>query len=150
MEKLSRRTARENAFLAAFAATFDDAALEDVIALLGEEGEHPVDEFGQALIRGYYEHSAQIDELIRAHLKGWTLERIPRVSLTVLRMAISEILYGEEKLPGVAINEAVELTKKFGGDGDHQFVNGLLGSVVRELGLPAEPGPEVEAPAAGE
>lgn len=150
MEKLSRRTARENAFLAAFAATFDDAALEDVIALLGEEGEHPVDEFGQALIRGYYEHSAQIDELIRNHLKGWTLERIPRVSLTVLRMAISEILYGEEKLPGVAINEAVELTKKFGGDGDHQFVNGLLGSVVRELGLPAEPEPEVEAPAAGE
>lgn len=148
MEKLSRRTARENAFLAAFAATFDDAAPEDVIALLGEEGEHPVDEFGQALIRGYYEHSAQIDELIRNHLKGWTLERIPRVSLTVLRMAISEILYGEEKLPGVAINEAVELTKKFGGDGDHQFVNGLLGSVVRELGLPAEP--EFEAPAAGE
>ena len=146
MEKLSRRTARENAFLAAFAATFDDALPEDVIELLGEQGEYPVDGFGRALILGYYAHSAEIDALIRDHLKGWTLERIPRVSLAVLRLALSEILYGEEKLPGVAINEAVELTKKYGGEGDHQFVNGLLGSVVRELGLPAEP----EAPAGGE
>ena len=79
-------------------------------------------------------------------MKGWTLERIPRVSLAVLRLALSEILYGEEKLPGVAINEAVELTKNSGGEGDHQFVPGLLGSVGRELGLPAEP----EAPAGGE
>ena len=146
MEKLSRRTARENAFLAAFAATFDDALPEDVIEMLGEQGEYPVDGFGRALILGYYDHSAEIDALIRDHLKGWTLERIPRVSLAVLRLALSEILYGEEKLPGVAINEAVELTKKYGGEGDHQFVNGLLGSVVRELGLPAEP----EAPAGGE
>ena len=120
--------------------------LQDVIELLGEQGEYPVDGFGRALILGYYDHSAEIDALIRDHLKGWTLERIPRVSLAVLRLALSEILYGEEKLPGVAINEAVELTKKYGGEGDHQFVNGLLGSVVRELGLPAEP----EAPAGGE
>lgn len=139
MEKLSRRAARENAFLAAFASTFDNAVPEDVIALQKEQGEHPVDGFGQALIRGYYSHSAEIDELIRGHLKGWTLERIPRVSLTVLRLTLSEILYGQEQLPSVAINEAVELTKKFGGEGDHQFVNGLLGSVVRELGLPEEP-----------
>ena len=135
MEKLTRRTARENAFLAAFASTFDNAMPEDVIALNNELGENRVDEFGRKLIDDYYEHSAEINDMIRDHLKGWTIYRIPRVSLTVLRLALSEILYGEEKLPSVTINEAVELTKKFGGNEDYQFVNGLLGSVVRELGL---------------
>lgn len=135
MEKLTRRTARENAFLAAFASTFDNAMPEDVIALNNELGENRVDEFGRKLIDDYYEHSAEINDIIRDHLKGWTIDRIPRVSLTVLRLALSEILYGEEKLPSVTINEAVELTKKFGGNEDYQFVNGLLGSVVRELGL---------------
>lgn len=135
MEKLTRRTARENAFLAAFASTFDNAMPEDVIALNNELGENRVDEFGRKLINEYYEHSAEINDMIRDHLKGWTIDRIPRVSLTVLRLALSEILYGDEKLPSVTINEAVELTKKFGGNEDYQFVNGLLGSVVRELGL---------------
>lgn len=135
MEKLTRRTARENAFLAAFASTFDNAMPEDVIALNNELGENRVDEFGRKLINDYYEHSAEINDMIRDHLKGWTIDRIPRVSLTVLRLALSEILYGNEKLPSVTINEAVELTKKFGGNEDYQFVNGLLGSVVRELGL---------------
>lgn len=147
MEKLSRRTARENAFLATFSATFGDEEPAGVIELCNELGEHPIDAFGEKLIADYYEHSAEINDLIRSHLKGWALERIPRTSLTVLRLALSEILYGEEKLPGVAINEAVELTKKFGGEEDYQFVNGLLGNVVRELGLAAE-SDETAGPAA--
>ena len=88
----------------------------------------------QALLAAYYDNSARINDLIRANLKGWTLERISRVDLTVLRLAIAEALYGPEKLPGVAINEAVELAKKYGDESDYQFVNGLLGSVVRQMG----------------
>ena len=75
----------------------------------------------------------EIDEKIASHLKGWTLQRLPRVSLTILRIALSEILYGEEKLTGVAINEAVELAKEYGDEGDYQFVNGILGAIVREI-----------------
>lgn len=138
MDKLKRRTARENAFFAAFASTFDNAMPDEVIEIHNEVGENTVDAFGQKLIESYYEHSAEVNDIIRDHLKGWTIDRIPRVSLTILRLALSEILYGEEKLPGVTINEAVELAKKFGGDDDYQFVNGLLGSVVRELGLTDE------------
>ena len=63
------------------------------------------------------------------------LARIPRVSLVALRLALAEMLYGEEKKPGVAINEAVELVKKYGAETDYQFVNGVLGSVARELPL---------------
>ena len=132
MEKLSRRAGRENAFLAAFAATFDDMPLEEVIQRANEGGEYPLDEFAQALLAAYYDNSAQSNDLSRANLKGWTLERISRVDRTVLRLAIAEALYGPEKLPGVAINEAVEIAKRFGGEESASFINGILGKIARE------------------
>lgn len=137
-QKLTRRAARENAFLLAFSATFDEQDIPAMIAQANEDGEHPIDGFGRKLIRDYYEHTAEIDDLIQSHLKGWTMNRLPRVSLVALRLGLSEMLYGEEKLPGVAINEVVELTKKFGAEDDYQFVNGVLGAISREMGLTAE------------
>ncbi len=76
--------------------------------------------------------------MIRANLKGWTIARVPRVSLVALRVALAEMMYGEEKKTSVAINEAVELVKKYGSDKDYQFVNGLLGTVARAQDKPAE------------
>lgn len=135
---LPRRQARENAFLLAFSQTFGDIPLEEAIAANREyDEERPVDGFGVHLLRCYYEHSAEVDDQISSHLRGWTIARLPRVTVTVLRLAIAEMLYGGEKKPGVAINEAVELTKKYGAEGDYQFVNGLLGSVARDAGLAA-------------
>lgn len=64
--------------------------------------------------------------------------RVPRVSLVALRVALAEMMYGEEKKTSVAINEAVELVKKYGSDKDYQFVNGLLGTVARAQDKPAE------------
>lgn len=136
-QKLSRRTARENAFAVAFSATFAQEPVGEVIALSREEGEYELDSFAEKLILDYDAHAEQINGLIEARLKGWTMQRLPRVSLVILRLAVSEMLYGEERLPGVAINEAVELAKKFGGEDDYQFVNGVLGSIVRDLGLKA-------------
>ena len=137
---LPRREARENAFLLAFSQTFGDIPLAEAIINHEENDEgHPVDGFSKHLLNAYYDHSAEVDDEIRAHLRNWTMERLPRVSLTVLRLALAEMLYGDEKKPGVVINEAVELTKKYGADEDYQFVNGLLGTVAREQGLDAEP-----------
>ena len=142
---LPRREARENAFLLAFSQTFGDIALEEALDNHAEcDEEHPVDVFGQRLLRAYYGHSAEVDDLIRDHLRNWTMARLPRVSLTVLRLALAEMLDGDEKKPGVVINEAVELTKKYGADEDYQFVNGLLGAVAREKGLDAADAMESE------
>ena len=128
---LPRREARENAFLLAFSQTFGDVPLQEALDTNNECGEErPVDVFGQRLLSAYYS---------RDHLRNWTMERLPRVSLTVLRLALAEMLYGDERKPGVVINEAVELTKKYGADEDYQFVNGLLGAVAREQGLDTEP-----------
>ena len=80
---LPRREARENAFLLAFSQTFGDIALEEALDNHAEcDEEHPVDVFGQRLLRAYYGHSAEVDDLIRDHLRNWTMERLPRVSLT--------------------------------------------------------------------
>ena len=136
---LPRREARENAFLLAFSLNFGDVSLAEALTNHAEnDEEHPVDGFSKLLLNAYYDHSAEVDDEIRAHLRNWTMERLPRVSLTVLRLAIAEMLFGGEHKPGVAINEAVELTKKYGADEDYQFVNGLLGAVARDHGLNEE------------
>lgn len=133
---LPRREARENAFLLAFSQTFGDIPLDEAILNhMENDEEHPLDTFSKKLLNAYYDHSAEVDDEIRAHLRNWTMERLPRVSLTVLRLAVAEMLFGPENKPGVAINEAVELTKKYGADEDYQFVNGILGSIARDHGL---------------
>ena len=127
---LPRREARENAFLLAFSQTFGDVPLAEALTNHAEnDEEHPVDGFSKLLLNAYYDHSAEVDDEIRAHLRNWTM---------VLRLAIAEMLFGGENKPGVAINEAVELTKKYGADEDYQFVNGLLGAVARDHGLNEE------------
>ena len=128
-KKLTRRESREMAFLTAFAATFEP----EEPTVPAEDHATP-DAFANQLLAAMNAHAAELDEIITAHLKGWTLPRVPRVSLVALRLALAEMLYGEEQKPGVAINEAVELVKKYGADDDYQFVNGLLGSVARERG----------------
>lgn len=129
---MTRREARESAFLAAFSATFQPEEPQEAIRDCGEMQEVAQDAFATQLLHAMNRHAAEIDETISAHLKGWTLSRLPRVSLTAMRLALAEMLYGSEKKPAVAINEAVELVKKYGAENDYQFVNGLLGTVARE------------------
>ena len=127
-KKLTRRESREAAFLTAFAATFEPEAPS-----LPTGAEQPeADAFAHQLLAAMNDHAAELDAMIESHLKGWKLNRVPRVSLVALRLALAEMLYGEEQKPGVAINEAVEIVKKYGADNDYQFVNGLLGTVARE------------------
>ena len=136
---LPRREARENAFCWHFRRPLATSRWQRLLTNHAEnDEEHPVDGFSKLLLNAYYDHSAEVDDEIRAHLRNWTMERLPRVSLTVLRLAIAEMLFGGENKPGVAINEAVELTKKYGADEDYQFVNGLLGAVARDHGLNEE------------
>lgn len=134
-KKLTRREAREAAFLTAFAATFEP----ETPSLPSDSEQAEKDVFVRRLLAAMNDHAEELDSIIEDHLKGWTLNRVPRVSLVALRLALAEMLYGEEQKPGVAINEAVELVKKYGADNDYQFVNGLLGTVAREREESAEP-----------
>lgn len=86
-------------------------------------------EFFEQLIRGVATHFPKIDELIEENLDNWKIERVEKVDLALLRVAVYEMLYYEGKDPAdapVVINEAVEIAKKFGNPGSGGFVNGVL------------------------
>lgn len=129
---MNRRKARENAFIALFEASFGGEIDEIIKFGRVEASEYAVDPFGEELIRLYYAHAEEVEEKITAKLKGWTMSRLPKVSVAVLRLSVTEMLYGQPDMDSVVINEAVELSKKFGDDNDYQFINGLLGSLARE------------------
>jgi N utilization substance protein B len=80
--------------------------------------------------RGVTEHAAHIDDLISAHLQGWTLERLPAVDRAVLRVAVWELLHADDVPEPVAVDEAVELAKSLSTDDSPGFVNGVLGQVM--------------------
>lgn len=100
--------------------------------------------FAEALAEGVETHAAELDGLIGAHAIDWSLDRIARVDLCILRVALFELLYREDVPAGAAINEAVELAKRYGGERSYAFINGILGVVARESA--AHP----EVPAGGE
>jgi N utilization substance protein B len=79
---------------------------------------------------GVTEHAAHVDDLISAHLQGWSLERLPAVDRAILRVAVWELLHGEDVPEPVAVDEAVELAKKLSTDDSPGFVNGVLGQIM--------------------
>ena len=80
--------------------------------------------------RHVLEKSDEIDALLNETSKGWKTKRMSRVDLTALRLAVYELKYDQDVPTGVAINEAVELAKRFGGDTSGSFVNGILGKIA--------------------
>lgn len=79
------------------------------------------------------EKTEEIDELINANAKGWKTARMNKVDLSILRLAVYEMKWDEDVPVGVAINEAVELAKRFSSEGAPAFVNGVLGKIARSL-----------------
>ncbi|HIS56176.1 MAG: transcription antitermination factor NusB [Lachnospiraceae bacterium] len=131
-----RRELREYTFKLLFHGNFyEGEELEEQIAnfLENEEG---LDEASRQLLAGkskeIFPLIPQLDEKIAAVAKGWKLNRMGKVELTILRLALYEMLY-DDQVPGkVAINEAVELAKKYGGAESPQFVNGILAKLISE------------------
>ena len=89
--------------------------------------------FLENLIDGVQAHQGELDGVIGRYAQGWALNRIARVDLTILRMAVYEMMYMPEIPVGATINEAVELAKAYGEDKSSGFINGILGSAAREL-----------------
>jgi len=106
------------------------------------------DEFVQDLIKGVLENQEKIDAIIIKTAPEWPLEQINLVDRNVLRLGIYELLFGNRGgvPPKVAINEAIELAKSFGGETSGKFVNGVLGTIYRAIG---EPGKEEGGPRRG-
>ncbi|WP_029107489.1 transcription antitermination factor NusB [Mycobacterium sp. URHD0025] len=107
-------------------------AVADGRAALAEDQDDvsPLNPYTVSVARGVTEHAAHIDDLISAHLQGWTLERLPAVDRAILRVAVWELLHAEDVPEPVAVDEAVELAKELSTDDSPGFVNGVLGQVM--------------------
>ncbi len=127
---MSRRELREQIFKLLFRVEFNSPEdmqeqeklfFEDEEAAQEKDADYIADKYGKIESR-----LAEIDALINEKAEGWDTTRMSKVDLTILRLAVYEILFDETVPTGVAINEAVELAKKFGQDASSGFVNGVL------------------------
>ena len=131
---LNRREAREAVFELLFETEFkNDEAREAIYALSTENREIENIPYIHEVYFGVGEHLDELDEIINRHAQGWKVQRISKVSRSILRLGVYEMLYREEIPVTVSINEAVELSKKFDEEKARAFINGVLNSVKNEL-----------------
>ena len=130
---LTRREEREQVFILLFEKSFNsDTDMEQLYDFAIENEVITGSDFVKTLLTKTWENIEEIDGNIEKFSVGWKINRISKVALAVLRLAVCEILYFDDIPVGVSINEAVELCKKYAAKEDSSFVNGILGSLSKE------------------
>lgn len=133
---MSRRSARKNAFYLVFQSDFmghdNLEQTKEVFFAVNEELEDEDKDFINALTDGVCEKITELDSLIDKFAKGWSTERMNKVDLAILRIAVYEMKFMKETPVRVVINEAIELAKKYSSDEAPAFINGILGSIAEE------------------
>ena len=131
---MKRHEAREVAFIIIFEKSFqDETPLDEIIDSAAESEFFDVNHFVIRTVKDVFSNLPRIDETIERYLVGWSHARLSRVARAVLRLAVYEILFSDVP-DGVAINEAVEITKKYSEQKEASYINGVLGSVARAKG----------------
>lgn len=132
---MSRRVLREQLFKLLFRVEFNDIEeMPEQCGFFFDDTDNQISEQDMVIIQEKFDRImdklSDIDAQINERAKGWTTGRMAKVDLTIIRLAVFEILYDETVPDSVAINEAVELAKKFGQDESYSFVNGVLARFV--------------------
>ena len=127
---MSRKKSREFAFRLVFEKFFHEPDLDIVF----DDGDLVLDdndkEFANSLITGVNDHYDEILDIIKSHIDGYELDRIYKVDLAIIVLAVFEIKFGDTPA-NIAINEAVELSKKYSTDKSFSFINGVLAKVIK-------------------
>ena len=131
---MTRHEIREAEFLLLFEKTFRDESVADLITQHETDYEYKCDEEIEKTTEEIVEKIPELDEIIARFSTSRTIARIPKVNLSILRLAIFEILYRADKVPqNAVVNEAVGLARAYAQDSDVRFVNGVLGAFTRSL-----------------
>jgi transcription antitermination protein NusB len=129
----ARSKARKHALDILFESDLRNSSASDILAtrLVVEEGPdaRPVRDYTQSVVLGVGENRRKIDELISTYAKGWDMDRLPAVDRTILRIAIFEILWGDNIPDAVAIDEALTLAKDLSTDESAAYIHGVLGRI---------------------
>ena len=132
---MGRKKARDNAFKCIYELEFiKDKSLDDILSNCYEENNNSEEEkqYIQIILNGVKENIEKIDSIILSKLKNWSLDRIAKIDLAILRLAIYEVLYVDSIPDKVSANEAVELAKTYGNNDSKSFVNGVIAKVIED------------------
>ena len=136
---MSRRKARDITFKYVYSTLYGEGIVDDVIESIITADSAEVKELEQEekayfdkVIEGIKSNEEEIDNMILSKLKNWTIERIFKIDLAILRLAVYEIMFFPDMPPKVSVNEAVELAKKYGNDSSYNFVNGVLREIIKD------------------
>ncbi len=132
---MSRKKARESAMSLIYQMDLNEDFSKESIKTYLENFEHSVaeEEYVKDASNKIILNLEEIDEYINKNLTGWTIERLAKVDLSVLRVALYEILYREDIPIEVSINEAIETVRKYSAEDSYRFINGVLGGVIRSI-----------------
>lgn len=128
---MTRKELREQAFVMLFEYSFRLDTAAELFEIATEAGTFVDDEYCTKVVSLAIENIEEIDLEISKYSKGWKTERLSKVALAALRLAVTEIKYFSDIPNSVSINEAVEIIKKYATEQDASFANGILGSLVR-------------------
>jgi len=128
---MTRKMAREEAFILIFEKAFNDSTVEEILEIAADVRDLVPDEYINTVFKGVFDNLEELDGIISEKAVGWKISRISKTALSVLRLSIFEIKFMEDIPESVSINEAVELCKKYATKEDASFVNGILASVVK-------------------
>ena len=130
---MKRRTAREKALQALFQIDLAQTEVQDAISNVLED--QPKDAYLEFLVAGAVENLEKIDEIIKANLENWTIERLGNIDRNILRIATFEMLKSTDVPVNVVIDESIEIAKVYGDDQSSKFVNAVLSKVKLHLHL---------------
>lgn len=131
---MTRHESRELAFILIFEKSFQqEMSVTELIDSAVELELFPRNDFAENLAKKVYLKLDEIDAVINENLVGWSAKRISKTTKAILRLAVCEMLYSENMPVGVAINEAVEIAKKYATTDDASYINGVLGSVAKKI-----------------
>ncbi len=128
---MTRRQAREEAFILIFEKQFNSLEVSEILEIAQEVRDLKPDDYIKTVFNGVYDNIEAIDSTISDNAIGWKIGRISKVSLCILRLSVYELKFMSEIPNSVSINEAVELAKKYATKEDASFINGILSSVVK-------------------
>lgn len=131
----ARRKAREVALQVLYSLNFVDLDVEKALELFWGNFVAPKDakEFAASLVEGTWDHREELDLLIAGCSDNWSLSRMPKVDISILRLAVFEFLYCPDIPPKVTLNEAIDLGKIFGSENSGSFINGILDAINAKL-----------------
>lgn len=128
---LSRRNIRESAFIIIFEKSFGNYELDELFSIAEESENIQINDKVKDIVNGVFSHLEELDEIISKYSRKRIIDRIPKVNLSVLRLAIYEAKYSENVPVNVAISEAVAIAEKYAFETDSKFINGVLGAFSR-------------------